>query len=273
MKLSVTMMSFNDYVNSERLSAAQFIDICSKHNVDAVDILEYFWIDKEKEIKEIPKILKEKNLDLGAFCIGNNFIVPPEERAKQVESVKEGIDTAVKLGTSRLRVFGGSTNIPQGIRKEDRLDIIIECFGKCIDYAKDRNITMVLENHGGVPVTSDELLKVIHSIDSPYLKVNFDIGNFLSSGGENPINAAEKLYPFVDFVHAKDLAEVNSGDKKYEACVTGEGIVPIKECLQLLKQKGYDGYVSLEYEAWSQQESMEGVKRSLNYLKKVLEEI
>lgn len=270
MKLAVTMISYEDYARPGKMTVAQFIDKCSELGVDAVDIVEYFWQSKEKEVQEVPGLLKEKGLDIGAFCIGNNFIVPADERDKQIEYVKEGIRTAVKLGAPRLRIFGGSTNIPEGINPQDRIGIIVESIGKCIDYAKENNITFVLENHGGVPVTSCEMLEVLNAVNSPYLKVNFDIGNFLSSGGEDPLLAAEKLYPYIDHIHAKDL--VKKGDK-YVSCITGEGIVPIKECLALFAEKGFDGYVSLEYEAWETCESMAGVPKSIEYLKKVLKEI
>lgn len=273
MKLSNTMISFEDYARAGKMTVAQFIDICKDYGTDAVDILEYFWTDKEREIREIPGMLKEKGLEIGAFCVGNNFIVPADERSGQIEYVKDGIRTAYRLGAKRLRIFGGTTKIPEGIKKEERIDIIIDCIGKVIDYAKENGVTLDIENHGGVPVTSGEILDVLKGVNSPWLKVNFDIGNFLSSGGQDPMEACEDLYPHVDFVHAKDLVKTESGEKKYKSCVTGQGIVPVKESIEYFNKKGYDGYVSLEYEAWETMESKEGVKLSLDYLRKVIDSV
>lgn len=73
--------------------------------------------------------------------------------------------------------------------------------------------------------------------------------------------------------HVKDLIKTANGPEKYKACVTGEGAVPVRECLQFFKQKGYDGYASLEYEAWESVDSMRGVKKSIEYLKRILKEI
>ena len=270
MKLAVTMISFEDYVGSGKMSVYDFIDICKGYGVDAVDILEYFWRDKEKEIKEIPELLKNRRLDIGAFCVGNNFLVEREERCRQVECVKAGIETAAKLGAPRLRIFGGSRSLPEGIRPEDRADIISQSISECLACAAENNITLVLENHGGFPVTSQEMLQVLKGVNSPYLKVLFDIGNFLGTGGQDPLEAAKDLFEYVDHIHVKDLIEVNNDNEKYASCITGEGIVPVKECLDFFKQKGYEGYVSLEYEAWDRCESKTGVKASIEYLKKVL---
>ena len=48
MKLSVTMMSYHDRVVADGLSVEAFIELSAGLGVDAVDILEYFWQDKEK---------------------------------------------------------------------------------------------------------------------------------------------------------------------------------------------------------------------------------
>ncbi|MGE5559314.1 MAG: sugar phosphate isomerase/epimerase family protein [Bacillota bacterium] len=273
MKLSITMISFGDYAGPGGMTAADFIKKCAGYGISAVDLLEYYWRDKASEVAAIPELLQDYGLALGAFCVGNNFFVNAEERPKQIDYVKEGIETAVKLGAPRLRIFGGACPLPEGMGPQDRLPVIIESIGNCIEKAAENRITLVLENHGGTPVTSDELIAVIKAVNSSFLRINFDMGNFLSAGNENPLIAARKLYPYVDHLHAKDLIRVGETPPEYEACVTGEGIVPVQECLRFFKQQGYRGYVSLEYEAQAKQESYGGVDSSLAYLKKVLAEI
>jgi len=265
------MMSYNDIAGAGHMSAAEFIELSARSGVDAVDILEYYWRDKSREVRSIPGLLKDNGLALGAFCIGNNFLVPEEKRAGVIDSVKSGIDTAVMLGAQRLRIFGGSADFARELR-DARIEIVAEGIGKCIDYAEANHITMVLENHGGAPQTSDEALDIVNRVNSPFLKLNFDMGNFIFYAEEDPIEAAKKTFPYVGFIHAKDLKRIE-GPRKYQACIVGEGIVPVRECLQFFKQNGYEGYVSLEYEAWDTAGSMQGVSPSLEYLKKVLNEI
>jgi sugar phosphate isomerase/epimerase len=272
MKTAVTMYSFLDHIKSEKMSVSEFIAISSGYGADAVDLLEYYWQDKAKQVSEVPGLLKKYNIKIGAFCIGNNFIVKREERQKQIDYVKEGIKTAARLGASRLRIFGGSHDIPEGIRKEDRIGIIVQGIGECIDSAEKNGVTLVMENHGGIPVTSGELLEILQAVNSPYLKVNFDIGNFIFYLDESPVKAAEVLYPYIGHVHVKDMVKTGNPEEKYRISVIGEGIVPVKECLDFLKQKGYKDYVSIEYEAWQTVDSMIGVKKSLEYLKNILAE-
>jgi sugar phosphate isomerase/epimerase len=196
--------------------------------------------------------------------VGNNFVVPPEEWKKQVDYVKEGLATASKLGAGRMRIFGGSPKTPEGVKPEERMSLVIDGIKACIGTAEKYGITLVLENHGGIPVSSDEVLQIIEAVASPYLKVNFDMGNFLSYTGEDPLKAAQKLYRYIDLVHIKDLKLVNGS---YISCPAGDGVVPVKECLEYFINMGYEGYASLEYEGWDIMASKPGVKRSIDYLK------
>lgn len=276
MKLSISMYSFDDLAGCGKMTVEGFINTCAGYGVGAVDLLEYYWTDKKKEVKGIPALLKSKGLEIGAFCVGNSFLVSPEERLEQIKYVKEGIDTADELGARRLRIFGGdwpeNEVHPEGDNKE-AIDMIVESVGKCVDHAKAKDVTLVMENHNGIPSSSGDLLKILQLVDSPYLKVNFDIGNFLTGSGESPLDAVEKLYPYVDLIHIKDMTKAVGGQNKYSNSITGEGIVPVKECLKIFKQKGYNSYASLEYEAWEVADSMVGVKKSIEYLKKVWKEI
>ncbi len=274
MKLSITMISFSDKVSSEKMSVKEFIELSSSYGVDAVDIVGYYWQDREREIPLVREALKKHGLEVGAYCIGNKFVLPSrEEIEKQVEHVKDGIDTAVKLGTKHLRIFGGSTADAPDMDQQTRLKMAIDGIKECISYAEEKGITMVLENHGGIPAKSSEAKMIVEAVNSPNLKLLFDIGNFPWYAGEDPVKAALALYPYVAHIHVKDLVPAGGGGAKYEGCITGEGVVPVKECLKTLKEHGYDGFVTLEYEAWPRMESYQGVKKSLEYLKKVLSDI
>lgn len=268
MKLSITMISFSDRISKEKMTVKQFIEICAGLGVDAVDLLAYFWQDREKEISEVPSLLKQNGLELGAYCVGNKFVLScADELKKQYDYVMTGIDDAAKLGASRLRIFGGYLADVPGMGRQQRLDMVAEGIWKCLGHAKENGVTLVLENHGGLPGGSDEMKNVVEAVNSPYLKVLFDAANFIWYVDEDPVEAVRVLHPYIDHVHMKDIARSEGGEDKYEGCVVGKGIVPVGECMRALETSGYKGFVSLEYEAWARLESMQGVKESLDYLR------
>lgn len=277
MKVAVTMLSFSDYIKNGQMTVQEFINLMAGYKVDAVDLLDYYWQDREKEIRAVPGWLKDAGLELGAFCTGNNFVLPPEERVKQIEKVKEAIDTAARLGAGKLRVFGGhwvdaegAWKVPENINRPEWLKVIVECLNKCVEYARDNNVILALENHNHIPITIEETRYVIEEVNSPYLRLNFDIGNFRVSAGEDSVKAAEELHKYVVHVHAKDAVPSTEPGRKHEFCPLGMGFVQVNGALDVLKQKGYDGCVSIEYEGWKHLESKFGVKKSVEYLRSII---
>ena len=61
------------------------------------------------------------------------------------------------------------------------------------------------------------------------------------------------------------------GEGGWDACIVGQGVIDFKACFVALKQAGFDGYLSLEYEA--AEESKLGIEQSLAHIRRVLAEI
>ena len=81
------------------------------------------------------------------------------------------------------------------------------------------------------------------------------------------------LTPHAAHVHLKDIKKLDSytgkpGERKYENCVAGEGIIDWPKLVDILKQHNYEGYISIESEAIG--DPYEGVTKSLNYIEGIL---
>ncbi len=57
----------------------------------------------------------------------------------------------------------------------------------------------------------------------------------------------------------------------YHSVVAGEGSVPIKRCLAILKAAGYEGALSIEYEA--AEDCIEGIARGAANVRQMLKEL
>jgi sugar phosphate isomerase/epimerase len=77
---------------------------------------------------------------------------------------------------------------------------------------------------------------------SKYFAVNLDIGHFFAAGF-NPVEYIEANHARITNLHLKDRKKENGPNTPW-----GEGDTPIKQVLQLLKQKKYDIPANIEYE-------------------------
>ena len=114
----------------------------------------------------------------------------------------------------------------------------------CADFADLLGIKVVFETHD--VWCGAELMKLAFSkITSKGAAILWDVANNHEQG--------ETVKGFFDSVglkcahiHMKDLRK--DADGKTKLCLTGDGEVQIKECVDLLKSIGYQGYITFEWE-------------------------
>jgi sugar phosphate isomerase/epimerase len=90
--------------------------------------------------------------------------------------------------------------------------------------------------------TTDRVLELIAAINSPYLKLNFDISHFNVQGV--PIaESVAALAPHTVHTHVKDERGVVPD---FEFLIPGEGEFDYVAYLQAMREHGYDGYITAE---------------------------
>lgn len=256
MQLSVSMYSAVSAVRAGKLNTSQFIDFAATQPVTGVELLDFFWTDRQAEIPTIKKQVADAGLEIAVYSIGNDFFQPDAEaRAKQLDDLKQGVDTAGELGVNLMRVFSG--NHREGYTLEQGMDWIVDGLTAGAEYAHSNGVTLALENHGLMAGRSDQVKGIIEAVGSPALQANLDTGNFLLVG-QNPVDAARELAGLIALVHLKDFDKAAPGESghvytgldgvAYTGTVIGEGKVDLPTIVNMLNDSGYTGWLSLEYE-------------------------
>ena len=130
---------------------------------------------------------------------------------------------------------------------QPQLERLAEMFKKAVKVAESNGVKLAIENH--IDYNSDEILWLLREVDSPYLGVNFDSGNFLRVL-DDPVKAMEKLAPYVLATHIKDMLPVKGvsvDDWYFFSCVpTGHGLIDNQHIAQLLVDTNYEGFFAVE---------------------------
>lgn len=277
MKLSVSMWSVVQTVREGKMNLSGFIDFAAQQGVEGVELLDYFWTDKQQQIPQVKQQLKDRSLKLAVYSIGNDFFQPdPAVRRREFDALKQGVDVANQLEVNVMRVFSGSAK--EGYKLEDGLGWILEGLSEGAAYAQAHGVTLALENHGLMAGRSDQVRQIIATVNSPALRANLDTGNFLLVG-QNPTDAARDLADVVALVHLKDFRKATADDKLhvykgldgvgYTGTVVNEGQVDLAAIVGILAKAGYAGWLSLEYEGGQDPVTI-GVPRSLAEARKLL---
>lgn len=280
MKLSISMWSVVSVVRTGRMDLAGFVEFAAQqqeNGAQGIELLDYFWRDLEAELPKVKRQAADAGLALAVYSIGNDFFLPDAaSRAKELANLKKGVDVANRLGVNTLRVFSG--NAKEGYAFEDGLGWIVDGLAAGAEYGQAHQVTLALENHGLMAGRSDQVRHIINTVNSPALRANLDTGNFLLVN-QNPTDAARELADLVALVHLKDFRRARADETEhvyrglngvaFTGAVVGEGEVDLPAVIGLLRQAGYSGWLSLEYEGGLDPLTV-GVPHSLKAAQKLL---
>jgi L-ribulose-5-phosphate 3-epimerase len=132
---------------------------------------------------------------------------------------------------------GGEEPPADGFTDDQAYEWAIDALKQGAEYAGERGVTLVLENHWGLTGTADGCVRIHDGVDSPWLKYVLDLGNFF----HRPDQYAEMAKFFNDLavVHAK--VYLGGG-----MLVTPE--IDYERVANMLSDIGYTGFLSMEFE-------------------------
>jgi sugar phosphate isomerase/epimerase len=139
-----------------------------------------------------------------------------------------------------------------GYTEDDGFPWVIDALQRCLPTAEKCGVVLGLENHWGLGLTPEGVLRIVDAIQSPYLQVTLDTGNFL----EDPYPKLEKLAAKTVLLQAKTYY---GGGEWYTLELDYQRIAGI------LQKANYRGWVSLEFEG--KEDYKEAIPKSLGLLR------
>jgi sugar phosphate isomerase/epimerase len=279
MQLAISSYSFRRFKYGPEadnpLDFPAMIDACSRLGVPGIELLGVqFPSTSLEELHALKQHALRRGVAIVAVSAHHNFVqADASARQAEIDKLCGWIDVAHTLGAPAVRAFGGrwSTRpnfaefmaangeeppLP-GFTEEDGYALNAEAFRVCAHYAGRRGVTLVLENHWGFTGTAAGVLRILRDVPSPWLRVALDTGNF----NFRPDQYAEMvaIAPYAAMVHAKTYA---GGGIFYTADLDYPRII------QLLREAGFQGYISLEFEGKAHPD--EGIPAGLALLREAL---
>lgn len=196
------------------------------------------------ERKRIASLLDEHNLALPAIAAHSNLMdVDVESHKRNMWRLKGGVDLAIDLAQGDNIAAVNTTTGGKPGEWDTKKDFLCERVGELVDYAASKGVIIAMEPHiGAIIDTPAKVLELLEIIDSPYLKVNFDISHFdiVGMSTEETVSA---LAPVSVHTHVKDQRGISPD---FEFLIPGEGEFDYVDYLKAMQQHGYDGFITAE---------------------------
>ncbi|QHW31429.1 sugar phosphate isomerase/epimerase [Paenibacillus rhizovicinus] len=178
-------------------------------------------------------------ISLDTSCVFHD----PAKLEAAIEEGKAAVDLAEKLGVPYIRVFGDA--IPDERQREATIAQVARGLQAVCRHAEGTGVSVLIETHGDFS-DSRSLQAVMEQVDSSAFGVLWDINNPYKYGDGEPLETTyERLGRYIKHTHIKDTS---GADMHGPIALCGEGNVPIRECVRLLADKGYEGWLSFEWE-------------------------
>jgi len=241
LRLGLAGYSMRDHLTGKLQPAMDihgFIEKAAQWEVDAVELTSYYFPPDftPAYVAGLKRHCHLLGIDVSATPIRNTFTHSAgPEREKEIAHVKRWLDVARDLGSPAIRIFAGDA--AKGQPEPEARRHCVEAIEACADHAATRGVFLALENHGGVVAEPDGLLEIVRAVESEWFGVNLDTGNF---HGEDPYADLARCLPYAVTVQVKVEMQAKGGPKQ-EA--------DFGRLVRMVKESGYRGYVTLEYEA------------------------
>jgi sugar phosphate isomerase/epimerase len=268
MKLAAFPKCFMDQLVRDRtMTVFDWIEMAAGLPVDGLELYDGFLESFDPAyLDKVRGALERHKLAMPMLCCSPDFTRPTAgERQQEVEREKQMVDVTARLGGRFCRVLSGQRR-PEVSRRQG-VRWVVECIREVMDYSAERNVVLALENHykdnfwthPEFAQKQDVFLEILNGIYSPWFGVQYDPSNALVAG-EDPLELLERVKQRVVTMHASDrhlkprhtLEELKAVEDSlgYAAIlahgVIGKGMNDYPKIFAILREAGFDGWVSIE---------------------------
>ncbi|MCX8081936.1 MAG: sugar phosphate isomerase/epimerase [bacterium] len=231
----------------------EMLDIAKKYGYDGIEPRAQqghrHGVELEATVEERNKIKKTfEDERIECACIATSIhycFTDDEKREKEIELTKRFIDLAVDIGCKRIRVFGGMPD--KTISYEEAIKIVGDALSKVKEYAEINRVYVCLETHDFFSLP-DIAASAVKMAGSPFIRINWDIMHPFTKL-RTIEEAFEELKGLIEHCHVHDGTYDKARIPKL--ALMGQGEIPYNIAVRLLKNSGYNGYLSGEYiNAW-----------------------
>lgn len=154
---------------------------------------------------------------------------------------QRALDTARVFETQFIRIF--SFFVPEGVTHADCREETLRRMKTLTEWAEKAGVVLLHENEKHIyGDTAERCAEILKYCNSPHLRAAFDPANFVQCGERPVTESYAALKDYIDYVHIKD-AMLDSG----RVVPPGEGDGEVPELIALLRDRGYDGFLSIEH--------------------------
>jgi sugar phosphate isomerase/epimerase len=266
-KISLAQWSLHRTFFDKKADPLDFAKMAkTDYGIEGVEYVNQFFKDKAKDQSYLSE-LKKRADDHGVtsvliMCDGEGALGDPDatKRTQAVDNHKKWVEAAKFLGCHSIRVNAQSSG-----SYWDQMKLAADGLRKLTEFGADYQISVIVENHGGLSSNGTWLSSTIHTVHHPGCGTLPDFGNFRIADKiwYDRYKGTEELMPFAKGVSAKSHEFDDAGN---------ETKTDYRKMIPIVLSYDYHGWIGVEYEG-SKHSEPDGIKLTKKLLETVRDEL
>ena len=285
MKIGVSSYSFKAYMKA---SGCNYLDLCDLAKAMGYDGIEFTDLlaevsgaaDDVEAARQIRAHCEEIGLEIVAYTVDADFL--SRDSGAETARICHCVDVAAALGAPVMRHDAAwkPAKLGGGYTWRDAVEAVAPSIRRVAEYAATKGVRTCTENHGTFLQDPERVEALIRAVGHPNYGWLVDMGNFICADCDS-LRAVAIAAPYAFHVHAKDFLRKSGseplpgegwfdtrGGNHIRGTIVGHGVIPVPQCVALLRAAGYDGWLSYEFEGM--EENLTALRAGLAYLRRIV---
>ena len=272
-KLSMQSLSYRDTFNAGKITLLEIIDKAAEYQMDGVDLhFTHFASTDDDYLEEVKQACLKHGLHMCYIGVSNDFGKTGDDLREQIDLMKKWIDVAAKMGIPMVRAFGSW--LAEGESKEDAWPRLVESSKEVAEYGQSKGVVVGLHNHnhGCMPATGDQVIRLLDAVDNPYYSHILDTGQYRGSPGASfgERGQEDPQWNFYGSIETSAPRAVHVRAKIYRIASGKEAWLDYERIMPIIKNVGFNGWMSMVYEGQDELDEPSAAPLAITYLRSML---
>ena len=256
--ISLAEWSLNRDLRKEKFTNLDVPRICREEfDINGLEFVNsFFELPTSRYLQRLKRNADDNGVQLILIMVdgeGNMAAATKEERAQTVLNHRKWIDIAYTLGCHAIRTNCAG---PRDATAEEMLNYAEESYTNLLEYAKEAQINVIIENHGGISSDPDFLVALMKRFNHPEFGLLPDFGNF---DDDIRTEALRKVIPYAKGISVKTYYGKDGTHPRYD----------VEALVKMAHDIGYSGFYGIEAES-RELDSFEQVRLTKRAIERVL---
>lgn len=279
-RISLAQWSLNRHLFGRvepKLDNLDFAQTARDFGIEAVEYVNQFFFEKGEDSAYLAE-MKKRAADAGVrsllIMVDSEGALGAPDKAQRTEVVRKHhkwVDAAKFLGCHSIRVNAQSDG---KLSFDEQMKLAADGLRQLTEYGAERDINVIVENHGGLSSHGKWLVGVMKLVDHPRCGTLPDFGNFAINRNKNEwydrYQGVTELMPYAKAVSAKAHA-FDASRPWVTIDERGKKETDFLKMMRIVLDAGYRGWVGIESEGG--QDQYEGVRATKDLLERVRTEL